>query len=166
MIQQMLYPRQVVLITAASQDKANVTSVEWITPVSEKPPIVAFSLANSSLTLDLVCSSMEFVVAIPDEKLKDAVILCGSTSGKYIDKFAEAGLTQVKAKKVSAPLILQAVANFECKVLSYRSEGDHTLVIGEVLETHLNENGKPGPLIFSYGKKKLFALQKESLPEA
>ncbi len=164
MFQQMFYPRQALLVTASSSEKTNLTAVEWITPVADKPPTLAFSLANNSLTLDLICTSMEFVVAIPGEKLKDAVALCGSTSGKYIDKFEEAALTQVRAKKVSAPLILQAVANFECKVLSYTNAGDHTLVIGEIVEAHAPDEGKDiGPLLFNSGGKKLFGFRKDGI---
>ena len=155
MFKDLFYPRQSVLVTASSSEKVNVTAVEWITPAGEKPPMLALSLHNTSLTLDLMCTSMEFVVAIPSEKLRDAVLLCGSTSGKFIDKFSEASLTQVKAKKVSAPLILEAAANVECKVLSYTSAGDHTLVVGEVVEVHLpKESREFAPLLFSASEKK------------
>ncbi|VVC01179.1 Flavin reductase like domain protein [uncultured archaeon] len=149
MFHDLFYPRQAVLVCASSSEKTNVTAVEWIMPVGEKPPILAFSLHNASLTLDLLCTSMEFVVAVPGEKLKDAVLLCGSTSGKFIDKFAEASLTQVKAKKVSAPLILEAAANIECKLLTYTNAGDHTLVTGEVVEVHMPKEEDYRPLIFS-----------------
>jgi flavin reductase (DIM6/NTAB) family NADH-FMN oxidoreductase RutF len=158
--QELFYPRQAVLVAAASSEKANLTAVEWITPVCEKPPMLAFALHNTSLTLDILCTSMEFVVAIPTEKLKDAVLLCGTTSGKYIDKFEETKLTQVRAKKVSAPLIMEAAANLECKVLSYTSVGDHTLVVGEAVELHLpKEDKEPEPVLFNRGGKKLFGFK-------
>jgi flavin reductase (DIM6/NTAB) family NADH-FMN oxidoreductase RutF len=155
MFKDLFYPRQAVLVTASSSEKVNVTAVEWIMPVGEKPPLLALSLHNTSLTLDLMCTSKEFVVAIPSGNLRDAVLLCGSTSGKFIDKFSEAALTQVKAKKVAAPLILEAAANVECKVLSYTSAGDHTLVVGEVVEVNLpKENREFTPLMFTASEKK------------
>ena len=86
MFKDLFYPRQAVLVTAAFGDKANVTAVEWIMPIGEKPPMVALSLHNTSLTLDLMCTSMEFAVAVPSEKLREAVLMCGATSGKFIDK--------------------------------------------------------------------------------
>lgn len=159
---ELLYPRQAVLVTASSGEKANVTAVEWITPVGEKPPMVAFSLGTTSLTLDLICTSMEFVVAIPSDKIKDAVVLCGSTSGKFIDKFAEGKLTSVRAKRVSAPLVLEALANMECKVASCINAGDHMVVVGEVVEVHLPKDGKDcEPLLFSWGGKRLVGFQKD-----
>ncbi|MFA5930117.1 MAG: flavin reductase family protein [Candidatus Micrarchaeia archaeon] len=155
MFKDLFYPRQAVLVTAASSEKANVTAVEWITPIGEKPPLVALSLHNTSLTLELLSTSMEFVVAIPSEKLRDAVLLCGATSGKFIDKFSEANLTQVKAKRVSAPLIMEAAANIECRVLNYTSAGDHTLVVGEVVEVTLSKDNREfPPLMFGAAERK------------
>ena len=155
MFKDLFYPRQAVLVTAASSEKVNVTAVEWITPIGEKPPLLALSLHNTSLTLDLLSTSMEFVVAIPSEKLRDAVLLCGATSGKFIDKFSEAALTQVKAKRVAAPLIMEAAANIECELLNYTSAGDHTLVVGEVVEVTLSkENREFSPLMFGVAERK------------
>jgi flavin reductase (DIM6/NTAB) family NADH-FMN oxidoreductase RutF len=163
MFKDLLYPRQAVLVTAASSEKVNVTAVEWITPIGEKPPLLALSLHNTSLTLDLLSTSMEFVVAIPTEKLRDAVLLCGATSGKFIDKFSEAALTQVKAKRVAAPLIMEAAANIECKVLNYTSAGDHTLVVGEVVEVTLSkENKEFVPLVFGVAERKMREQEKPS----
>ena len=160
MFNDIMYPRQTVLVCAGSGEKSNLAAVDWAMPVSEKPPIVAISLHSGSLTLDLICSSMEFVIAIPTEKMRDAVLLCGTTSGKYIDKFSESGLTPVKAKKVTAPLVLEAAANLECRVLSYNSTGDHSIVIGEVVEEHLPKDEKiEEPLLFNKGGKKLFGLK-------
>jgi len=156
---ELFYPRQAVLVTASSNEKTNVTAVEWATPVGETPPMVAFSLSTTSLTLDLICTSMEFVVAIPTEKIREAVVLCGSTSGKFIDKFAEGKLTQVRAKKVSAPLVLEAAANMECKVLSCINAGDHVIVVGEIVEIHPLKGSEP--LLFSSGGKKLFGYKQE-----
>jgi flavin reductase (DIM6/NTAB) family NADH-FMN oxidoreductase RutF len=163
MFKDLFYPRQAVLVTAASSEKVNVTAVEWITPIGEKPQLLALSLHNTSLTLDLLSTSMEFVVAIPTEKLRDAVLLCGATSGKFIDKFSEANLTQVKAKRVAAPLIMEAAANIECKMLSYTSAGDHTLVVGEVVEVALSKDSKEfAPLMFGIEERGMKGLEKPS----
>ncbi len=162
MFNELFYPRQTVLVTAAGSDKSNVTAVAWIMPVSEKPPMLALSLHNTSMTLDLLCSSMDFAVAVPTEKMKDAVLLCGTTSGKYIDKFEEAHLTQVKAKKIRAPLILEAAANVECRVISYTNAGDHSIVVGEIAEVHMPKDDKiEEPLLFSLGGKKFIGIKQE-----
>jgi len=155
---ELFYPRQVVLVTASANEKTNVTAVEWFAPAGEKPPMVSFALHNSSFTLDLIRVSMEFVVAVPGEKLKEAVVLCGSTSGKFIDKFVEAGLTQGRAKRVSAPLIAEAYSNLECRVACCMSAGDRIVVIGEVVEAHPPKDDRAEPLVYSSDGKRLFGL--------
>ena len=68
----------------------------------------------------------------------------------------------MRAKKVKAPLILEALANIECKVLSYTSAGDHSLVLGEVVEVHpVKEENEKELLLFNKGGKKLFGLKLE-----
>jgi flavin reductase (DIM6/NTAB) family NADH-FMN oxidoreductase RutF len=153
MIGELFTPRQAVLVTAAAGEKVNITAVEWAMPVGEKPPMLALALNNASLTLELLSTSMEFAVAIPGEKLRDAVMLCGSTSGKFLDKFSEANLTQVKAKKIGAPLVLEAMSNLECRVIALTNAGDHTLVTGEVVEAHLPREGKAEKLLFVEARK-------------
>ncbi|MCX8197416.1 MAG: flavin reductase family protein [Candidatus Micrarchaeota archaeon] len=162
MFGEIFYPRQVVLVTAATSEKSNVTAVEWFMPVAQKPPILAISLSNSSLTLDLICTSLEFAVAVPTEKMKEQVLLCGMTSGKFIDKFAETKISTMKAKKISAPLIADAAANLECKVRYYSTQGDYTIVLGEVVEAHFSKSSDE-PLLFNKGGKELFGLKKDQL---
>lgn len=143
------YPRPYVLITSCFNERTNVTAVEWSMPVSHKPPMVAVALTNNGLSLDLISHSKEFVVAVPSERIREAVELCASTSGKFLDKFSESKLTPLKATKVSAPLVLEASANYECKVISYVNYSmDHTIVFGEVVQAHEEKkNEKPEALL-------------------
>jgi len=145
MFWKLFYPRPYVLITSCHNERVNVTAVEWSMPVSRKPPMLAVALTNNGLTLDLISRSKEFVVALPDERLREAVELCASTSGKFLDKFSESKLTPLKATKVAAPLVLEAAANLECKVVSYVNYSmDHTVVFGEVVQSHLADEKKNG----------------------
>ena len=58
------------------------------------------------------------------------------------------------ANRVRAPLILEAVGNFECKVVSLGSTGDHTVVTGEVVDAHAQKEDKElEPLLFSGPEK-------------
>jgi flavin reductase (DIM6/NTAB) family NADH-FMN oxidoreductase RutF len=157
-LSELFYPRQVVLITSSAEGRQNVSTVEWFTPINDDPFMVAFSIKNSSMTFQLISSSLEFLVAIPTEKLKESVSICGMTSGKYINKFEEAKLTPLPAKKVSAPLIKEAYANIEFKVLDYKNVEDHTVFIGEAVEVHYEEE-KEELLLFN-DKEKLFGFKK------
>ena len=58
----------------------------------------------------------EFVIAVPDDSLQQAVRHCGTTSGRDHDKFAAAGLTAVPSVHVRAPSIRECPINIECRV--------------------------------------------------
>ncbi|MCD6125578.1 MAG: flavin reductase family protein [Thaumarchaeota archaeon] len=64
-------------------------------PVSEDPPMIALSLRKESYTGELIKKSGEFTVNIPDERLLKALWLCGTRSGRRINKFKRANLTSI-----------------------------------------------------------------------
>lgn len=142
MLERLFYPRQTLLISSAHNGKKNLMAVNWATQCAEEPPMLAVAIGNSAYTLELISLSREFVVAIPHEGMEDAVLTCGKTSGRFIDKFEEAGLTPEKGRRVNAPLVKEAIANIECKVVSMLQCGECTLVVGEVLEAHFPSEEK------------------------
>jgi flavin reductase (DIM6/NTAB) family NADH-FMN oxidoreductase RutF len=61
------------------------------------------------------------------------VYVCGTTSGRDVDKFAITRFTPLPAQKVKPPLIAECVAHLECKVVDVFVTGDHELFVGQVL---------------------------------
>jgi flavin reductase (DIM6/NTAB) family NADH-FMN oxidoreductase RutF len=69
------------------------------------------------------------------------------TSGRYppgVDEFELAGLTPVPGVEVAAPMVAEAKANLECRVVRLvpvgREPMNSTLVIGEVVAFHVRED--------------------------
>lgn len=130
-------PHPTALITTISKDgKPNIIAVAWIIPTSIKPPLLAISIGKTRYSHQLLAETGEFVANIPTKELLDKVEYCGSTSGRNVNKFEEAGLTSKLAKKVKPPIIEECAAHIECKVMHKFSTGDHTLFIGEVLAAY------------------------------
>lgn len=48
-------------------------------------------------------------------------------------------MTPIPAIKVKPPIIQECVSNLECKVIASYECGDHTLYVGEVVATHVDE---------------------------
>jgi flavin reductase (DIM6/NTAB) family NADH-FMN oxidoreductase RutF len=82
----------------------------------------------------------DFVLNVPSANLMEAVVFCGSRSGKTHDKFAECGLTAIPGSKVSSPMIMECPINIECKTKDVISLGSHDLFIAEVLAVHIDES--------------------------
>ena len=95
---------------------------------------------DGAYTFELIRQTEEFVVAFPSEQMASQTLFAGTHSGREKDKFAEAGLSVQDGTAVKAPLIRDAVANFECMLLQVVKPGDCPLVIGQVVAAHVNED--------------------------
>ena len=131
---------QVILVSSAYEDKSGIVTLAWSMPLSHKPPLMAISIARKRFTYGLIKSSGEFVVNVPSADLLDAVMYCGTHSGRDVDKFKEAGLTAEKAVQLkSAPLVRECVGHLECRLDYEREAGDHILLIGSIVRASAEE---------------------------
>jgi flavin reductase (DIM6/NTAB) family NADH-FMN oxidoreductase RutF len=74
--------------------------------------------------------------------MAEAALFFGSKSGREIDKFAEFECETEPAVEIDSLLLADAVANFECKLESQVSTGDHIIFIGRVVCSHVNSEPK------------------------
>jgi flavin reductase (DIM6/NTAB) family NADH-FMN oxidoreductase RutF len=133
-------PSPIVLVTSKSKNgKSNIITVGMYMPVSYEPPLVAISLKKGRYTQQLIKETGEFVINVPGKNLVDAARICGTLSGRKSDKFKEANLTPIPAKKVKPPLIKECIAHIECRVKADCMVGDSFLFIGEPLMGHVNK---------------------------
>ena len=133
----LLHPYNSCLITSKSKTgKPNVMTVAWITPVSAKPPLLAMSIRSERYSYNLILESGEFVVNIPTFDLTEQVLFCGRRSGREHNKFKATSLHPQKALEVSTPAIKECVGHLECRVVKTLKTGDHTLIIGEIIEAY------------------------------
>lgn len=136
------YPEQVVLVTTRSpQGKANVMAAGWVTIASGAPAMFVLGIDDQAYTYALIKKIKEFVIAFPNEKMAKEVLFVGTRHGHKCDKIAASGLRLQMAARVKAPLLAEAVANFECKLVRIYQPGDCPLIIGQVLAAH--ENADP-----------------------
>jgi len=131
--------RPVYLASVGHEGKKNIISIGMFGYFSGKPTIVGIGIAPKRHSYELIRKSGEFVVNIVDEKLMDAVKICGEQSGRDIDKFQVAKLTAEKGSRVKAPLIGESPVSIECKVVNEVEVGDHVWFMGEVLATKVRE---------------------------
>jgi flavin reductase (DIM6/NTAB) family NADH-FMN oxidoreductase RutF len=119
--------------------KANIVTLAWSMPASFDPPLVAISVSPQRYSHRLIEETREFVVNVPTMEIAREALFCGRVSGRKHDKFKEAPLTALPAKRVQAPIIKECVAHLECKLVQKITTGDHTIFIGRVLAAHVNE---------------------------
>jgi flavin reductase (DIM6/NTAB) family NADH-FMN oxidoreductase RutF len=124
---------EVILASCGYAGKTNIVTCAWQMPISKTPPLLAIALAKGHYSCELITKSREFMINIPQWALLDKVMLCGSVSGRKIDKFKAAEFTPQKANVLKeCPKIAECIANIECKLSDTREAGDHFIFFGEV----------------------------------
>ena len=133
------YPDMVALVTTADRrGRTNVMAVSWYTTVSIDPPMLLLGIDDEALTYRLIRKTKQFVVAFPSENMARQVLLVGTRHGHTIDKIKASGLKTQPASLVQAPLIADAVANFECELAEVYRPGDCPLLAGRIVAAHEN----------------------------
>jgi flavin reductase (DIM6/NTAB) family NADH-FMN oxidoreductase RutF len=132
--------RPVYLVSSEHEGKRSIISVGMFASFSSRPPLVGVGIARSRFSFDLIQKSGEYIANVVDEKLMEAVHVCGESSGRDADKFQLAKLTPVKGLKVNAPLVEESPMSLECKVTKEVEAGDHVWFIAEVLAAHVRED--------------------------
>lgn len=133
LIGRVLEPSPVVLVTSIYRGQPNVMTAAWLTTLGIDPPRVGLAIMPSRLTHEFISRSEVFALNVAPLDLLDAVQRCGTVSGRDVDKFAVAGLIEMDAREIEAPLIEQGVAFVECGLVNRLSLADHDLFVGEVL---------------------------------
>jgi flavin reductase (DIM6/NTAB) family NADH-FMN oxidoreductase RutF len=132
-VYQLLEPGPVVLLTTARKGKANVMAMSWHMMIDFEPPLLGCVVSDRNYSFQALRATKECVINIPTATLAAAVVGCGNTSGRALDKFATFGLTMRKASRVAPPLIHECFANLECRVVDARLVARYGLFILQVL---------------------------------
>ena len=127
-----------VVTSLDEQGRPNALGVSWVTRVSFDPFLVLISIDHSRYSHAGIRKNREFVVNYPAANQKRGAWVCGTTTGRTIDKIASSGLTFVPSEKVRPPTVDGAAVSFECQVIDELETGDHTIFIGKVVATRGN----------------------------
>lgn len=123
-----------ILMTTKKDDFVNSMVIGWghIGIEWGKPIFVAY-VRESRYTKELVENHGEFTVNVPMGDFDSNIIrICGTKSGRDLDKIKELGLTLVDSDHVSVPGIKEFPLTLECKVI-YKQKQDLTAVPEDVL---------------------------------
>ena len=157
---QLIEPGPVVLISTLRDQRPNIMTQSWHMMVEFEPPLVACVISNRGYTFETVRKTKECVINIPTVELAKAVVGCGNTSGRKIDKFQKFGLTPSPAGIVKAPLIEECYANLECKVVDAQLANQYNIFIFEVVKAWIDRTRKNPQTIHHQGYGK-FAVDGE-----
>jgi len=114
-----------VLLTTKAGGKVNTMTIGWGTlGIEWGKPIFTVFVRESRYTKQLLDQNGEFTINVPLEACdKNILAVCGTKSGRDMDKIAELGLTLEEGETVCVPAIRQLPLTLECKVI-YKQDQD------------------------------------------
>ncbi len=150
-LQHVVAPRPICFAsTIDSEGNVNLSPFSFFNMFSANPPIVIFSSArrvrdnSTKHTLQNVLDIPEVVINIVSYDMVRQTSLASCDYPKGVDEFLKAGFTKEKAELVRPPMVKEAKAKLECKVLEVKSLGEvggaGQLVICEVVCLHIDDD--------------------------
>lgn len=137
------YPEQVVIVIAKDEHgKANPVTLGWTMITSGNPPMMAIAVAKKHYSVQAINHSKCFTICYPSSEMADATLFFGSKSGRDTDKLDEFKCNIEQANEINSVLLSDAVANFECRLVSQMEAGDHFIFVGEIVCSHMNAESK------------------------
>jgi flavin reductase (DIM6/NTAB) family NADH-FMN oxidoreductase RutF len=137
------HPSKVVIaIVQSAEGKFNAITLEWFMRTSIHPPMFAISVGHTRFSYECLQQNRYFNLCFPSQEMKDFAILAGTKSGREFDKIKLSNESWFKGKVRNFPVFQNAVANFECKVITQVRSGDHTVFIGEVEHAWLHSDNQ------------------------
>lgn len=115
-------------LTTKSGNKINTMVIGWGgVGVLWRLPVFNVVVRQNRFTYELLEKSREFTVTVPYVNLPQALAVCGTQSGRNMDKLAAGGLSVVKSQKIATPVLDVPGMHFECKVVYNRLMGQENL---------------------------------------
>jgi flavin reductase (DIM6/NTAB) family NADH-FMN oxidoreductase RutF len=138
-------------LTVKAGDRLNVMTIGWAAfGLVWQKPIMMVAVRSSRHTFGIIEKADDFTVTVPTGDMDKAIALCGSKSGRDMDKFKMAGLETGTGMKVASPIIKARGYQFECRIVYksamnpaylddrydtslYPEKDYHTLYFGEIV---------------------------------
>ncbi|NIS60526.1 MAG: flavin reductase family protein [Proteobacteria bacterium] len=140
-------------LTVKADGALNTMAIGWATiGFVWSKPILMVAVRNSRHTFEIIEKAADFTVSVPLSNMDDAIMFCGTKSGRDYDKFRECNLELKDAQKVASPIINTSGLHFECKIVFkaamdpahlaeeyetlYPRKDYHTLYFGEIQDCY------------------------------
>ena len=118
------------------------TTVNSFSSVSLDPPLVLWSIQNSSDHLVVYTESQHFGISVLSSEQ-------GAVSSQYAQRGGHGALAEHFTTGLQdEPKLIDALAHFTCAAYAVHPGGDHHIIVGEVLQF---ESVEADPLIFYSG---------------
>lgn len=129
------------VVTVVDGEDVNAFTANWLTQVSFEPPMVAFAMENDSRSIHMIGRAGAFAVNVVPEGGRDLAAMMGKSSQQDPDKLAD--VPYRRGPVTGSPILPTSAGWIECRLVTSTPAGDHTLLVGEVVEAGEGASIKP-----------------------
>lgn len=170
----LLSPMPVLMIATYNEDgTVDVMNMAWGGICA--PTMVSLNIGGRHRTAANIKRTGSFTLSVPSVEQAAEADWFGIASGNDVpDKFSCTGMHAVKSTRVDAPVIEEFPVTLECRVVSTAEVGGEQHIVGEILNTLVDQScfdadgnfdvSKIDPLIFSTFDKAYYAYGRKVGP--
>lgn len=129
----------VYVIGVRDGEKRNAFTATWATQVSFQPSLVAVGIRKDSVSFQMIERSRVFALNILGSGQKPLAQHFLKPAHLGGDKLA--GIV-CRTGKTGAPILEEGLAHLECRVREIVPAGDHSVVIGEIIDAEVHREGE------------------------
>lgn len=133
------FPYGLYAVTVKHGDEEHGMTANWITQSSFDPPMIAVAIENAAKTIGMIRDARHFAVNVFQQSQRELAAKLGRSSANAPQKLK--GIKTKPAPLSGAPILADALGWVECRVVATLPSGDHTLVLGEVVEAGVEHEG-------------------------
>lgn len=130
------YPKVAAILTVNAGGKKNAMAAAWHSALSFKPPLYGVAIAPKRFTYQLILESKEFGINFVPFEAAELIASVGGSDGQEVNKFHKFRIAEEKPLKTSVPILKDAYAAYECKLVDNETYGDHVWIVGEIVAVH------------------------------
>lgn len=137
---QLTSPNPVTVVCTQKPDgSTNLATVSWWTYLSFNPNMIAYAMAKTSYSGEMVRQNKKVILTIPGAEIAQAVLGCGTTTGRNTNKTAQFNIELAGVEGSDIQIPLHSRVAIVCHLKEYHEVGDHYLYICEVEQVYGNE---------------------------
>jgi flavin reductase (DIM6/NTAB) family NADH-FMN oxidoreductase RutF len=128
------------VVTAHAGEKYAAGTVTWLSQCSFEPPLVMAGIRRDSALYKVIKSSHAFAVHVVGKSQKKLATTFFKTA--EVDGAKLSG-HEFSTGKTGSPVLADAAAWFECRVVDEMKHGDHSVFVAEVVAAGVRREEEP-----------------------
>ncbi len=135
------FPYGLYAVTVMSEGEDHAITANWVMQAAFTPPMLVTALQNESKCLPMIRDARGFAVNVLAAGQRELALQLGRSSRHVPYKLR--GVPTRPAPITGAPILTEGLGWVECRLVATMPAGDHTLVLGEVVEAGVERPGTP-----------------------